>query len=78
MWRTILQRFPEDGYPPEGDELEEKDIPKVAILTPLAELRWKKRAKGDPVLQQRFHVEGEKTVFYLWRDLPVVKEDAPN
>ncbi|WP_164819930.1 hypothetical protein [Sinorhizobium meliloti] len=58
--------------------MEEKDIPKGAVLTPLAELRWKKRAKGDSVLQQRFHVEGEKTVFYLWRDVSVVKEDEPN
>ncbi|MBP2466359.1 hypothetical protein [Sinorhizobium meliloti] len=58
--------------------MEEKDIPKGAVLTPLAELRWKKRVKGEPVLQQRFHVEGEKTVFYLWRDVSVVKEDEPN
>jgi hypothetical protein len=65
------------SYPPEGEEMEEKDIPKGAILTPLNKLRWKKQAKGGPVLQQRFHIEGAKTVFYLWRDLPVVK-DAPN
>ncbi|UFX03603.1 hypothetical protein SmedWSM1115_08115 [Sinorhizobium medicae WSM1115] len=58
--------------------MEEKDIPKGAVLTPLAELRWKKCVKGEPVLQQRFHVEGEKTVFYLWRNLPIVKEDAPD
>ncbi|WP_164830033.1 hypothetical protein [Sinorhizobium medicae] len=58
--------------------MEEKDIPKGAVLTPLAELRWKKRVKGEPVLQQRFHVEGEKTVFYLWRNLPIVKEEAPD
>ncbi|MDE3825070.1 hypothetical protein I7F13_23115 [Sinorhizobium meliloti] len=58
--------------------MEEKDIPKGAVLTPLAELRWKKRVKGEPVLQQRSHVEGEKTVFYLWRNLPIVKEDAPD
>ena len=58
--------------------MEEKDIPKGAILTPLPELRWKKKGKADAVLQQRFHVEGEKTVFYLWRELPMVKEVAPN
>ncbi|MCA1404692.1 hypothetical protein I6F26_10175 [Ensifer sp. IC3342] len=58
--------------------MEEKDIPKGAILTPLAELRWKRQTKGAPILQQRFHVEGAKTVFYLWRDLPVVKESEPN
>jgi hypothetical protein len=51
----------------------DKKPPKNAILTPLAELRFK---AGK--LQQRFHVEEAKTVYYLWVKVPEVKESEPD
>lgn len=51
----------------------DKPISKTAILTPQPELRFKAGR-----LQQRFHVEEAKSVYYLWVTVPTVPEETPD
>ena len=54
----------------------EADVPTDAKQTPTPALRFKMAGNGRHRLQQRYRIETNKTLFYLWRFVPVVDEEA--